>query len=508
MNAIYVRQSVDREDSISIETQIEHCLYEAKKEEYAVYDDKGFSGKNTERPNFKIMMEHIRQGTIKRVIVYKLDRISRSILDFSKMIEEFKKYGVEFVSTQEKFDTSTPMGRAMLSVTIVFAQLERETIQKRVIDAYFSRSRMGIYMGGRIPYGFKREPHIVQGINTSIYVPVKQEIEHMQIIFDMYSKPGVTLSDVIKHLRTEKILKARGAEWSTPRISEVLCNPIYVKADAEVYNFYAAHNTEIVNPPEDFIGENGCYLYTKDVKAMGSKKDMRQYHNMVLVLAPHKGIIDADVWLRCRIKADSNVQIPNAKASHITWLSRKLKCGICGYALRYSKWESKVTGKKNEYYLCSERTGNMRCTGDGSIKKHILENDVLRQIIKKVKEIEVEQSQPSQNQSEINLIKIAITKKEQEIDELLKKFEGGGEAVMRRLNRNVDELEAGILELKQQLLKLEMNKSNKLLIDTDMINEIFKRWDEIDLEDKEAIADTLISKVKATNGTIEIEWKV
>lgn len=141
MNAIYTRQSVDRADSISIESQIEFCKYEMRGEAYKVYTDRGYSGKNTDRPAFAEMMNDIENGIISKVVVYKLDRISRSILDFSTMMERFEKYKVEFVSTTEKFDTSSPMGRAMLNICIVFAQLERETIQKRVTDAYFSRSQ-------------------------------------------------------------------------------------------------------------------------------------------------------------------------------------------------------------------------------------------------------------------------------------------------------------------------------------------------------------------------------
>ena len=122
MNAIYARQSVDRADSISIESQIEFCRYELKGEPYKVYADRGYSGKNTDRPAFGEMMRDMENGTIRRVVVYKLDRISRSILDFSRMMERFEANRVEFVSTTEKFDTSSPMGRAMLNICIVFAQ--------------------------------------------------------------------------------------------------------------------------------------------------------------------------------------------------------------------------------------------------------------------------------------------------------------------------------------------------------------------------------------------------
>ena len=110
MNAIYARQSVDRADSISIESQIEFCQYEMRGEQYKVYTDRGYSGKNTDRPAFAEMMNDIENGVIGKVVVYKLDRISRSILDFSNMMEQFGKHKVEFVSTTEKFNTSFPYG--------------------------------------------------------------------------------------------------------------------------------------------------------------------------------------------------------------------------------------------------------------------------------------------------------------------------------------------------------------------------------------------------------------
>ena len=122
-DALYARQSIEKKDSISIESQLEYCRYEARGESCIEYMDKGFSGKDTNRPGFEKMMNDIRAGNIKRVIVYKLDRISRSILDFANMMEIFQKYHVEFVSSTEKFDTSTPIGRAMLNICIVFAQL-------------------------------------------------------------------------------------------------------------------------------------------------------------------------------------------------------------------------------------------------------------------------------------------------------------------------------------------------------------------------------------------------
>ena len=92
---IYARQSVDKEDSISIESQIELCLREVGNRPHRVFRDKGYSGKNTERPDFQDMMAEVRRGGVSRIIVYRLDRISRSVLDFANVISELQKYGVE-----------------------------------------------------------------------------------------------------------------------------------------------------------------------------------------------------------------------------------------------------------------------------------------------------------------------------------------------------------------------------------------------------------------------------
>lgn len=104
-DAIYTRQSVDKVASISVESQLEFCIKEAREDRLKIYSDKGYSGKNTERPAFQEMLQDIERGMIQRVIVYRLDRISRSVLDFSNLIVFFQKYQVEFVSTMEKFDT-------------------------------------------------------------------------------------------------------------------------------------------------------------------------------------------------------------------------------------------------------------------------------------------------------------------------------------------------------------------------------------------------------------------
>ncbi|MBO5127123.1 MAG: recombinase family protein, partial [Clostridia bacterium] len=155
---IYARKSVERENSISCETQLEYCRTmlkpEERGEEVLAIIDNGFSGGNTDRDGFRKMMKLISQGTVSKVIVYKIDRISRSLSDFMKILDDFRKYHVEFVSSQESFDTSSPYGEMIIKLLMVFAEFERTSTIERVTQAYAHRSDMGFYMGGRCPYGF------------------------------------------------------------------------------------------------------------------------------------------------------------------------------------------------------------------------------------------------------------------------------------------------------------------------------------------------------------------
>ena len=106
---------------------------------------------------------------------------------------------------QKKFDTSTPIGRAMLNICIVFAQLERETIQKRVTDAYYARNKRGFYMGGRIPYGYRLKSTVIDNIRTSMYEEVPEESEQLKLIYSMYADPSNSLGDIIRYLNKHGI---------------------------------------------------------------------------------------------------------------------------------------------------------------------------------------------------------------------------------------------------------------------------------------------------------------
>lgn len=157
--AIYVRVStlhqVDR-DSLPMQKQdlIAYAKLMLGTDDVVIFEDAGYSGKNTDRPKFQEMMSQIRTGTFTHLLVWKIDRISRNLLDFATMYKELKDLGVTFVSKNEQFDTSTAMGEAMLKIILVFAELERNMTSERVTATMISRASNGQWNGGRVPYGY------------------------------------------------------------------------------------------------------------------------------------------------------------------------------------------------------------------------------------------------------------------------------------------------------------------------------------------------------------------
>ena len=377
IDAIYARQSVDKKDSISIESQIEFCKYELKGGNCKEYKDKGYSGKNTERPQFQQLMRDIESGLVRKVVVYKLDRISRSILDFAKMMDFFQKYEVEFVSSTEKFDTSTPMGRAMLNICIVFAQLERETIQKRVQDAWYSRCQRGFKMGGKTPYGFRTEPYVMDGVRTKKLVIEPTEAAFVRQMYEMYADPQVSLHDITKKLTADGMRTYHGRPLSRATLSVILRNPIYVMADLDIYEFYKSQGTDIYNDAADFAGTNGCYYY----QGKGNTEDKHKHlQGQTLVLAPHEGFIPSELWLKCRKKLLASHTYQPARKARNTWMAGKIKCGKCGYALMSAHSNGIL------YLRCTVHADSKACPGCGCVKLHELEAVVYGAMVKKLKD--------------------------------------------------------------------------------------------------------------------------
>lgn len=493
MIAIYARKSVFREDSISIESQIEMCKYEAKGAECIIYADNGFSGKNTDRPEYKHMIEDIKTKKIDKVIVYKLDRISRSILDFSNMMCLFQEMNVAFVSATEHFDTSSPMGRAMLNICIVFAQLERETIQQRVADAYTSRSKKGIYMGGKIPYGYTKVPITIQGIKTSMYEPLKDEADDIRFIYEMYARPEITLGDVTRALSKKGLtLNRRGKLWSTSRLSEFLQNPIYTFADKEMYDFYKEQGVDIVNSVDQFTGETSLYLF-------------KSSNN--LVIAPHIGIIDSDTWLKCRRKLAQNRQVTPHKSIKFIF-SGKVKCGYCGYSLTTAGSKRKngyvyylVDMGKTYYHVCKHKMPTIRTDE--------LEEQLSKHIKEKIKTLTLRKKDNQLNKDhELQKLLAEQEKINNEIDNILKALTSTSNALamsyienkITELDKQKQQVAAEIEIVKKRHQSLEQTSSN--------LTHVAQKWDKLSFEDKRAVVEVLIDHISVFKDHIDIVWKV
>ncbi|MCM1113576.1 MAG: recombinase family protein [Muribaculum sp.] len=515
-DALYARQSIEKKDSISVESQLEYCRYETHGEACIEYTDRGFSGKDTNRPGFEKMMNDIRTGKIKRVIVYKLDRISRSILDFANMMEIFQKYHVEFVSSTEKFDTSTPIGRAMLNICIVFAQLERETIQKRVTDAYYARCKRGFYMGGRVPYGYRLRETVIDNIRTSMYEEVPEESEQLKLIYSMYADTDNSLGDIVRYLNEHQIKNLRGANWNTARISEMLRNPVYVEADIDVYQFFQSQGANIYNPASDFTGYNACYLYKGTVSTTRKQCDLSDKE---IVLAPHKGFIPSKTWLACRVRCLNNRQSTKTCKPKNSWLVGKVKCGNCGYALTIRKAKTKW----GRYFVCSQSGNHGNCKGAGcTVYADVLEKYMFRAIKERLSEFTAleetafgegmvacvadtgENGRKAFRQGNITK-KIRLTQIEEEIDELLSKVSGASGVLMKYIDEKVSELDTERKALQEEIVTANVTDTEgKLKQITNHVN----TWETLSPPDRQAVVDTLIKVIRIADGNIEITWNI
>ena len=498
INAVYGRQSVDRKDSISIESQIEFCEYELKGENYKAYTDKGYSGKNTDRPKFQQLMADIQRGLIKKVVVYKLDRISRSILDFATMMEEFQKYNVEFVSSTEKFDTSTPMGRAMLNICIVFAQLERETIQKRVTDAYYSRCLKGFHMSGPAPYGFSLAPTRLHDVRTKMLVEDPETQKYALQMFTMYAEPLTSFGDITRYF-SEAGIKIYGKDLTRGFLSQLLRNPAYVIADLDVYEFFKSQGTYIVNEAADFEGGNGCYLYQgRDV----AENKNTQLRDQILVLAPHKGFVPSSIWLKCRKKLMNNTTFQSGRKARNTWMAGKVKCGRCGYALM-----SVGNSTGTQYLRCSKRADNKSCEGCGKLKTHDFESFIFGEMAKKMSQFEsLIGGNEDRVDPRITALQIELAKVDEEIEKLLDTLSGANPILLSYANSKIE-----ALDTKRQNLVKEIADLSAEVMSPRQIRELsnhIHNWENISFEDRRKVVDGLITQIRATSEYVQIEWKI
>lgn len=247
--AIYVRVSTYHQiDRDSLPMQRKDLVAYAEKilgiSEYEIFEDAGYSGKNTVRPAYQDMMRRVRAGEFSHILVWKIDRISRNLLDFAKMYEELKRLGVTFVSKNEQFDTSTAIGEAKLKIILVFAELERNMTSERVTAAMISRANNGQWNGGRIPYGYDYD------FENGIFSFREGEYDVCQILKNDYLK-NKSLTHTSRYLNSLGYKKRAGVDWTPTAVWIIVSSPFY--AGIYRYNRYKGTENRTENPSDEWI---------------------------------------------------------------------------------------------------------------------------------------------------------------------------------------------------------------------------------------------------------------
>jgi len=488
--AIYARQSIDKKDSISIDTQIEYASHETYGQEYRVYKDKGYSGKNLNRPAFEQMMNDVDNGSINKIVVYRLDRVSRSIVDFADLMNKLEKKGVSFISATEKFDTSSPMGRAMLYIIAVFAQLERETLSIRIKDNYYDRVKRGAIGGGPAVYGFKLAKKNIDGIKTTVYEPT-ETLNNVIKMFDRYCEPNTTLADVQRFLTSQNIYTASGHAWDNAKLSSILKSPLYVKADASIYNYYNMRGAEIVNDISEFDGTHACSLVGKRDSNTRKYNDVK---NHVLALASHEGIIDSGKFLYVQEKLSQNKQIKNTGKGKHSWLTGIIKCGYCGYAMtvRCSSTKDGMT----YYFYDSGKTVSKTCSEKQTHRVSDVEMYVEAELIKKAQNYDVV---IEEEKEDLYMIQSELSNIDAKIDTLISSLESASCVTMEYINKRIEALDNEKKEILNRHTQALAKKPNIKLPDFD--------YSSLSFDDKKYLREVFIDKILLKRDYIEILWK-
>lgn len=387
--AIYSRKSKFTGKGDSVENQIEMCKEYilntvGKDVEFTIYEDEGFSGGNLDRPNFKKLMSAIKNRKFNILVCYRLDRISRNVADFSSTLEILQSNNCSFVSIKEQFDTSSPMGRAMIYIASVFAQLERETIAERVKDNMLEIAKNGKWTGGKIPLGFtsdKIEYTDEKGITrTSPQLVInKKEMEFVKFLYNKYLELG-SLHKLEAYIHENNIKSKNNVLYEKSSLKTILQNPIYVKADSDVLKYLKNSNWNIYGEPDN-IHSLLTYNKTEQTKVNGKYiKTKKAIAERFAAVSSIEGYIEPELWLSVQKQFDKNKDtFPRLGKTHNALLVGKLRCGKCKeYMLVTHGRISKNTGKKLFYYTCSlKRKSKSNLCDNGNAKASDIENLVI-----------------------------------------------------------------------------------------------------------------------------------
>ncbi|MEG1894593.1 MAG: recombinase family protein [Oscillospiraceae bacterium] len=327
--AIYIRVSttyqIDK-DSLPLQKQelINYAKYAINIEKYEVFEDAGYSAKNTDRPAYQQMLARLRDGEFTHILVWKIDRISRNLLDFAAMYAEMKQLGVTFISKNEQFDTSSAMGEAMLKIILVFAELERNMTSERVKAVMLSRATNGEWNGGKVAFGYDYDKESKQ------FTINEAEASIVKSIYVQYSQVHSLLA-VSRSLNEGGVMTRKGQNWSPTTVSIILKNPFYIGLYR--YNY---HDESRGNSDNRFLKSESEWIMTEN---------------------HHPAIIEAEQWNFVRTiltqnqRSNRNNKTYMRKNIHI--FAGILQCGRCGSNMPSTIDRERADGYRPSLYQCS-----------------------------------------------------------------------------------------------------------------------------------------------------------
>ncbi|HHV42624.1 MAG TPA: recombinase family protein [Clostridiaceae bacterium] len=533
--AIYSRKSKFTGKGESVENQVEIAKEYAKahfddeEKDILIYEDEGFSGGSTDRPDFQRMMLDAKTKKFDVLICYRLDRLSRSVVDFAATMEELQKYNIEFVSIREQFDTSTPMGRAMMYIASVFAQLERETAAERIRDNMIELAKTGRWLGGVTPTGFESEPVTYlneAGKEKTMFklTPIKEELKMVQLIFDKFLELK-SLTKLEQFCTINNLKTKNGVDYKRYSLRLILSNPVYAVADEKTYDFLIEMGCEIYCEKEKFNGEFGIMAYNKTEQGENfSAVKTRDVSEWIVAVGAHKGTVSSDKWIKVQKLLLRNKSKSFRKVRNTTCLlSGVLKCKDCGSYMRPRSGRKNKDGVFVYYYMCElkERSKRTKCA-----IKNAHGNKLDKAIIEELKNLSLPKStlsktiqgdkitiQTTQNsiEKEIMMLKDGIRDNELAINNLVSFLSQEQESdAAKYIIKRIEELDKQTATMKDKLLKLQESKEaneqkdERLDIIKNMLSSFAENLELVDVEAKRTFIKSIVEKVTWDGKNAEI----
>ncbi|NRT70002.1 recombinase family protein [Clostridium beijerinckii] len=523
--AIYSRKSKFTGKGESVENQIELCKSYAKNNGYDdiyIYEDEGFSGGNINRPEFKSMMKDAAAKKFDAIICYRLDRISRNVSDFSSLIDELKVLGIDFISIREQFDTSSPMGTAMMFISSVFAQLERETIAERIKDNMYELAKTGRWLGGTPPFGFSSEPIYYLDNNSKQkkmmkLSPINEEISLVKLFFEQYLTLG-SLGKLQKYLIQNDIKTKRNSAWDIKALQLLLRNPVYVKSSELVISYLSIKGATVFGNPNG----NGILSYNKK----DSKDKYKDISEWILSVSKHEGVIDDNLWIKVQRQLDKNKDLAPrlVNGSEYGVFNSVLHCAKCGGKMIQKQGHvSRKTGEILRYYICINKINSSDNTCDSkNIRLDKLEKSVMKELfkatdnkgslIKAIEEYKKFLESEAVDKSSIKSYEKQISQKELQVKNLIDKLSLNPN-IYYLLSSRIEELNKEIKELKFKKFELENTNSNlkaaikEINASTSMLLNFKKLWENADYSMRKLLINSFVDYISYNSDTQEVVIK-